>query len=137
MMCTTRSDTAFSSRCTRVLWSANSASAGSVSDDRWVFVDDVVIVEIKSIPKIPVCAARQVYNYLRATQLQVGRLLHFGPKPVFYRIFASTTNKKTVHPIDPYNPSDPKLKALVPAPPPPPTRNDPAGRDLRTGTQPA
>jgi hypothetical protein len=30
-------------------------------------------------------ALRQVYNYLRATRLQVGLLLHFGPEPAFYR----------------------------------------------------
>jgi hypothetical protein len=32
---------------------------------------------------------RQVYNYLRATNLEVGLLLHFGPRPNFYRLISS------------------------------------------------
>jgi len=32
--------------------------------------------------------ARQVYNYLRATNLEVGLLLHFGPEPKFYRLYS-------------------------------------------------
>jgi len=38
-----------------------------------------------------------VYNYLKATRLEVGLLLHFGPEPKFYRLIS--TNK--VNPDEP------------------------------------
>jgi GxxExxY protein len=49
-------------------------------------VDGKVIVETKSTQDLHRGAERQVYNYLRATGLQVGLLLHFGPEAKFYRI---------------------------------------------------
>ena len=53
-----------------------------------ILVDDAVILEIKATPKLPPNASRQLYNYLRATRLEVGLLLHFGPKPRFFRLFS-------------------------------------------------
>jgi GxxExxY protein len=50
-----------------------------------MIVDDRLIIETKSTELLHKSALRQVYNYLRATQLQVGLLLHFGPEPAFYR----------------------------------------------------
>src|SRR5574338_630685 len=47
-------------------------------------VDDTVVVETKSTYELHRAAARQVRNYLRATHLEVGLLLHFGPEPRFY-----------------------------------------------------
>lgn len=52
-------------------------------------VDRTLIVEIKSTWQLPASATRQLYNYLRATDLEVGLLLHFGAEPKFYR-FVST-----------------------------------------------
>lgn len=49
-------------------------------------VDGTVIVEIKATRDLPRNATRQVYNYLRATDLECGVLLHFGPEPRFYRV---------------------------------------------------
>jgi GxxExxY protein len=49
-------------------------------------VDDKVIVETKSTFDLSETASRQVYNYVRATNLEVGLLFHFGPKPRFYRV---------------------------------------------------
>ena len=49
-------------------------------------VDEKVIVETKSTFDLSETAPRQVYNYLRATNLEVGLLFHFGPKPRFYRV---------------------------------------------------
>ncbi|MHB1863594.1 MAG: GxxExxY protein [Gemmatimonadaceae bacterium] len=49
-------------------------------------VDDVVVVETKSTYELHRAATRQVYNYLRATALDVGLVLHFGPTAKFYRI---------------------------------------------------
>ena len=49
-------------------------------------VDDRLVIEAKSTQDLHKSAPRQVYNYLRATRLQVGLLLHFGPQPAFYRL---------------------------------------------------
>jgi GxxExxY protein len=48
-------------------------------------VDLAVVVEIKSTPVLLPYARRQLQNYLKATNLEVGMLLHFGPKPRFER----------------------------------------------------
>jgi GxxExxY protein len=48
-------------------------------------VDDALVVEIKSTATLQKIASRQLYNYLRATSLEVGLLLHFGPEPQFFR----------------------------------------------------
>jgi len=49
-------------------------------------VDERLVIEAKSTQELHKSAPRQVYNYLRATGLQVGLLLHFGPDPAFYRL---------------------------------------------------
>ncbi len=49
-------------------------------------VNDKVIVEINSSERLHKDAGRQVYNYLRATSLEVGLLLHFGREANFYRL---------------------------------------------------
>jgi GxxExxY protein len=51
-----------------------------------LMVDGRLIVEVKSTRVLPPAATRQLYNYLHATQLEVGLLLHFGPEPHFYRV---------------------------------------------------
>lgn len=51
-------------------------------------VDDVVVVEVKSTERLNPNDHRQLMNSLRATPLEVGLLLHFGPNPKHYRIFA-------------------------------------------------
>ena len=52
-------------------------------------VDDRIIVEVKSTKSVHESAARQVLNYLRASRLDVGLLLHFGPKASFFRLISS------------------------------------------------
>ncbi|HSA57741.1 MAG TPA: GxxExxY protein [Gemmatimonadaceae bacterium] len=52
-------------------------------------VDGRLIVEIKSTWDLPPSAKRQLHNYLRATDLEVGLLLHFGAQPAFHRLIAS------------------------------------------------
>ena len=49
-------------------------------------VDERLVVEAKSTQELHKSAPRQLYNYLRATRVQVGLLLHFGPEPAFYRL---------------------------------------------------
>ena len=70
-----------------------------------MIVDGNVIVETKSTYDLHRSARRQVFNYLRATNLDVGLLLHFGPKACFYRQIRSFPFKKD--PIDPDDSSDP------------------------------
>jgi GxxExxY protein len=48
-------------------------------------VDGRIIIEIKSTLELHASAKRQLYNYLRATHLDVGFVLQFGPKARFYR----------------------------------------------------
>ena len=50
-----------------------------------MIVDDVIVVEAKSTPRLHPSAHRQLHGYLRATKLEVGLLLHFGLEPKFYR----------------------------------------------------
>lgn len=49
-------------------------------------VDEKVVVEAKATEILHPNASRQLFAYLRATKLEVGLLLHFGPKPRFHRV---------------------------------------------------
>jgi GxxExxY protein len=50
-------------------------------------VDGRLIVEVKSTKTLAPYASRQIYNYLRASDLELGLLLHFGGKPEFNKVF--------------------------------------------------
>jgi GxxExxY protein len=50
-----------------------------------MIVDGKLVVEVKSTRELHKAAPRQLYNYLRATNLEVGLLFHFGPQPAFHR----------------------------------------------------
>ncbi len=52
-------------------------------------VDDCVALENKSTYHLSKDATRQLYNGLRASRLDVGLLLHFGPEAKFYRLAAA------------------------------------------------
>lgn len=54
-----------------------------------MIVNERLVVEIKSSIDLPSVAQRQLFNYLRASHLQVGLLLHFGPEPKFYRLIST------------------------------------------------
>src|SRR5688500_639369 len=41
-------------------------------------VEGRVVIEIKSSAVLPQSSSRQLYNYLKASRLRVGLLLHFG-----------------------------------------------------------
>ena len=70
-------------------------------------VDGKVILEVKSTAALPPSANRQLLNYLRASDLQLGFVLHFGPEAKFYRQFFDF-RKPNVTPFqDPSNPSNP------------------------------
>lgn len=58
-----------------------------------MIADDLLIVEAKSTFDLHPGARRQLYNYLRATNLEVGLLLHFGKEPRAYREYCPNTEK--------------------------------------------
>lgn len=60
-----------------------------------MIVDSRVVVEVKSALELRAGARQQLHNYLRATDLEVGLLLHFGLEPKFYRIVELETEDKT------------------------------------------
>ena len=72
-----------------------------------MIIDDKLVVEIKSTYQLHKAAPRQLYNYLRATNLEVGLLLHFGPEPVFYRVISRNTGSRPSNPFHPKHPADP------------------------------
>ena len=51
-------------------------------------VDGTLVVEVKSTTELHSSARRQLHNYLSATRLELGLLLHFGPTARFYRLIA-------------------------------------------------
>jgi GxxExxY protein len=64
-----------------------------------MIVDGKLVIEIKSTHRLHRGAARQVYNYLCATRLEVGLLLHFGPQPEFYRLICTNNTKERTSPL--------------------------------------
>ena len=56
-------------------------------------VDDSIVIEIKSTHDLQKNSTRQLFNYLRATDLTAGMLLHFGPEPRFFRISPPSRSK--------------------------------------------
>jgi GxxExxY protein len=61
-------------------------------------VDERLVVETKATLELHSAAARQVHNYLRATNLELALLFHFGPKPKFFRLISSNEKRpEAVH----------------------------------------
>jgi GxxExxY protein len=58
-----------------------------------LLVDAAVIVELKAVSAIDPAHEAQLLNYLRATDIEVGLLLNFGPKPQFRRLAFSNERK--------------------------------------------
>jgi GxxExxY protein len=63
-----------------------------------LIVQGKVLVELKCAKGIDPAHEAQVMNYLRATDLEVGLLLNFGPEPQFRRFVFENHNKKPRHP---------------------------------------
>ncbi|HEY7545256.1 MAG TPA: GxxExxY protein [Blastocatellia bacterium] len=60
-----------------------------------IVVEEIVILELKAADAICEEHEAQLLNYLKATEIEIGLLLNFGPKPEFKRkIF--TNDKKQV-----------------------------------------
>lgn len=51
-----------------------------------MLVSGRVIIEVKATAVLGPSDKRQVLNYLRASELEVGLLLHFGPVPKIHRL---------------------------------------------------
>ena len=51
-----------------------------------MIVDECIVVEVKSTRMLQPNATRQLFNYLKATNLRAGLLLHFGPRANVYRV---------------------------------------------------
>jgi GxxExxY protein len=58
-----------------------------------MIIDGLVVVETKAGGKVSPDAEHQVYSYLRSTNLEVGLLLHYGPRPNFRRYICTRDRK--------------------------------------------
>jgi GxxExxY protein len=58
-----------------------------------LLVNGVVIVELKAAHMLEAAHEAQLLNYLRATSIEVGLLLNFGPRPAIRRLAFSNDRK--------------------------------------------
>ncbi len=63
-----------------------------------ILVESRVVLEVKASRKLDSADIAQLLNYLRATDLELGLLLHFGARASFKRLVASND---FVRPFDP------------------------------------
>jgi GxxExxY protein len=61
-----------------------------------LLVDDLIILELKVADEIAQAHEAQLVNYLKATNLEVGLVLNFGPKPEFKRKIYSNARKQSL-----------------------------------------
>ena len=71
-----------------------------------MIVDEKLVVETKSTHELHRSANRQVYNYLRSTNLEVGLLLHFGPEAHFYRVIHRNKERNSSNQENPLRPDE-------------------------------
>ena len=57
-------------------------------------VEQCIVLEVKASKSVDDADRRQLLNYLRATQLELGLLLHFGPKAAFQRLIFENQPKR-------------------------------------------
>ena len=58
-------------------------------------VDNKVLIEVKANQVLTQADERQILNYLKATKLEVGLRLNFGPKPTFRRLVFSQREERS------------------------------------------
>ena len=58
-----------------------------------LLVEGRVIIEIKASEVLAPAGRKKLLNYLRGSTVEVGLLLHFGPKPKFERVVFTNENK--------------------------------------------
>lgn len=61
-----------------------------------LLVQDKVILELKVVDEIVAAHEAQLVNYLKATNLEVGLVLNFGPKPEFKRKIFTNARKASL-----------------------------------------
>jgi GxxExxY protein len=61
-----------------------------------LLIEECVIAELKSVEALAEEHHAQLLNYLKATEIEVGLLLNFGPKPEVKRKVFETARKKTL-----------------------------------------
>ena len=71
---------------------------------------DAVILELKAVSRLTEVHEIQLVNYSKATDIEVGLLLNFGPKPEFKRRFFSKEAREILKRKNPLNPLNPRLK---------------------------
>jgi GxxExxY protein len=54
----------------------------------------VIVLELKATRVVDDSGRKQLVNLLAATNLEVGLLLHFGPKPAFERVVYENSRKR-------------------------------------------
>lgn len=59
-----------------------------------LIVENKIIIELKAVEKIIRDHEVQLVNYLKATNIEVGLLLNFGPKPQIKRKIFSVNNQR-------------------------------------------
>ena len=60
-------------------------------------VDDCVVLELKAADAVAPEHEAQLINYLKGTEMEVGLLLNFGPKPQIVRRIFTNDRKKSNH----------------------------------------
>lgn len=58
-----------------------------------MIVESLVILEFKAARTIENPHERQLFNYLRTTDLEIGLLFNFGPRPIFRRLILENDRK--------------------------------------------
>lgn len=61
--------------------------------DADMMVNQLVLLELKTARAIENAHMCQLMNYLKATEIEVGSLLNFGPKPEFKRVVLGNDRK--------------------------------------------
>jgi GxxExxY protein len=59
-----------------------------------ILVEDLILLELKARSALFPVHEAQLLNFLRATSIEVGMLLNFGPRPEFKRLVFSNKRKK-------------------------------------------
>ena len=61
-----------------------------------ILVNEMVILELKAASEIALAHEAQLVNYLKATNIEVGFVLNFGPKAEFKRKISSNMRKQNL-----------------------------------------
>jgi GxxExxY protein len=63
-----------------------------------IIVQQLVIIELKAVEAICEDHEKQLINYLKATRIEVGLVVNFGPKPTFKRKVFENDRKPMLEP---------------------------------------